>query len=144
MPGPDKHVKSAQAYFSELDSGRIPDELFAPDFEFYFPKFGVGRGLDEIREFATSLAGAGLKVTHYRDQLKYYSFGFHVVVEGTTFGNDGAGHSWNGGETPGGRFCSIFDFNKAGLIQRMFVYMDPDYTGADRDRFRWNRKVPQW
>lgn len=140
----DQHLNSAKTYFSELDSGRIPDELFAPDFEFYFPKFGVGRGLEELREFAIGLVTAGLRVTHHRDRLKYLTCGSHVVVEGTTYGNDGADRSWNGGETPGGRFCSVFDFNDSGLIQRMYVYMDPDYTGADRDRMRWKRSEPRW
>jgi len=140
----DAHLKSASTYFSELDSGRIPEELFAPDFEFFFAKFGVGQGLDELREFATGLGAAHLNVTHHRDRLKYLACGSQVVVEGTTFGNDGGGRSWNGGETPGGRFCSVFDFNDAGLIQRVYVYMDPDYTGADQDRFRWKRANPRW
>jgi hypothetical protein len=74
-----------------LDSGRIPDELIAPDFEFYFPRFCVGRGLEELREFAIGLVTAGLRVTHHRDRPKYLARGTHAVVEGTTFGDDGAG-----------------------------------------------------
>jgi hypothetical protein len=144
MPYNDQHLESARAYFSELDSGRIPGELFAPDFEFYFPKFGVGQGFEELGEFAFGLMAAGLKVTHHRDRLKYLTSGSQVVVEGTTYGDDRVGQSWNGGETPGGRFCSVFDFNDAGLIQRMYVYMDPDYTSVDRDRMRWNRVHPRW
>src|ERR1700743_880971 len=101
----DKHVSAAKSYFSELDAGRIPEELFAPNFEFWFPKFGVGHGLDDLREFSVGQISAGLQVTHYQDRLKYYSVGSHVVVEGTTFGSDNAGNSWRGGETPGGRFC---------------------------------------
>jgi hypothetical protein len=140
----DRHLEAVRRYFSELDSGRIPDELFAPDFEFYFPKFGVGQGAVEIREFGLGLVAAGLKVTHHRDRLTYLACGSKVIVEGTTYGDDGAGGFWDGGETPGGRFCSVFDFNEEGLIQRMYVYMDPDYTGADHDRFRWKRAHPRW
>ncbi len=140
----DADLAIARTYFSEVDAGRIPDELFAADFEFFFPKFGVGRGLQELREFAVGLVAAGLKVTHHRDRLSYLACGSKVVVEGATYGNDGAGQSWNGGETPGGRFCSVFEFNDQGLIQRMYVYMDPDYTGADRERFRWSRSAPRW
>ena len=143
-PGNEKHLTAAKSYFSELDSGRIPDELFTPNFEFWFPKFGVGHGLEDLREFAAGQISAGLKVTHHQDRLKYYAVGSHVVVEGTTFGADDAGHAWNGGETPGGRFCSVFDFDDNGLIQRMYVYMDPDYTGTDQDRFRWKRSEPRW
>jgi hypothetical protein len=143
-PATDRHLKAASTYFSELDSGRIPEELFAPDFEFCFPKFGVGQGLDELQEFAVGLVSAGLKVTHHRDHLKYLACGSKVIVEGTTYGHDGAGGSWDGGKTPGGRFCSVFEFNEKGLVQRMYVYMDPDYTGADQARFRWKRASPRW
>ena len=143
-PHTNANVDSARRYFVEVDSGRIPDELFAPDFEFFFPKFGVGQGVEELGEFAMGLASAGLKVAHHRDRLNYIVSGRQVIVEGTTEGRDGAGDRWNGGETPGGRFCSVFDFNDAGLIQRMYVYMDPDYTGADQDRFRWKRVAPRW
>lgn len=137
-----RHLDSARKYFVEVDGGRIPDELFAADVEFFFPKFGVGRGVDGLRELAAGLGGAGLRVRHHRDQLQYLVCGTHVVVEGTTEGDDGAGGSWNGGETPGGRFCSTFDFNDKGLIQRMYIYLDPDYTSADRDRFHWKRATP--
>jgi hypothetical protein len=140
----DERLQSVKTYFEEVDSGRIPDWLFAPDFEFYFPKFGAGNGLGEIQEFTAGLLSAGISVTHHRDRLKYLDCGSHVIVEGTTFGHDQAGHRWDGGATPGGRFCSVFDFNDAGLIQRMYVYMDPDYTGADTDRMRWNRAKPRW
>jgi hypothetical protein len=143
-PSDKKHLDAAKRYFEELDGGRIPAELFAADFEFYFPKFGVGQGTEEIQEFGAGLAAAGLRVTHHRDRLKYLACGSQVIVEGTTYGNDSAGGSWSGGETPGGRFCSVFDFNDDGLIQRMYVYMDPDYTGADRDRFRWQRADRRW
>jgi hypothetical protein len=143
-PEAEKHVSAASAYFSELDSGRIPSELFAPGFEFYFPKFGVGQGLEELQEFAMGLAGAGLTNTHHRDRLVYHACGSMVVVEGTTYGHDTAGGSWDGGSTPGGRFCSVFDFDDAGLIKRMYVYMDPDFTGSDRDRFRWTRTGQRW
>lgn len=103
----DQHIKAASTYFAELDSGRIPEEFFAPDFEFYFPKFDVGQGLEELQEFAVGLVSAGLKVTHHRDRLKYLACGSKVIVEGTTYGTDGARGSWDGGATSGGRFCSV-------------------------------------
>lgn len=140
----DAHPTAAAAYFAAVDAGRMPEELFAPDFEFYFPKYGVGQGLAELQEFATGLWDAGLKVTHHRDQLTYIVCGDQVIVEGATFGHDKAGDAWDGGKTPGGRFCSVFDFNAAGLIQRMYVYMDPDYTAADKDRLLWSRRNPRW
>jgi hypothetical protein len=139
-----RFVEFARKYFEDLDGGRLPVELFTPDFEFHFPKYGVGRGLDDLMEFATGLRVTGHKATHHRDQLKYIVCGNQVIVEGTTFGSDGEGGTWNGGETPGGRFCSVFDFNDEGLIKRMYIYLDPDYAGRDADRFHWHRRQPRW
>jgi SnoaL-like domain len=137
-------IEFTKAYFEQVDNGRLPDELFTPDFEFYFPKYGVGRGLEEFREFATGLASAGHKATHHRDRLKYIACGQQVIVEGTTFGTDGEGNTWDGGETAGGRFCSVFDFTEDGFIKRMYIYLDPDYTSRDTDRFHWRRGQPRW
>ena len=135
-------IEFAKAYFEQVDHGRLPDELFTPDFEFYFPKYGVGRGLEEFRELAAGLASAGLKVKHHRDRLRYIACGLQVIVEGTTFGSDGAGNTWNGGETPGGRFSSVFDFTEDGFIERMYVYLDPDFAGRDPHRLNWRRGDP--
>ena len=61
-----------------------------------------------------------------------------VVVEGTTRGADLEGGRWRGGETPGGRFCSVFAF-RGPLISRMHIYLDPDYASRDEERFLWGR-----
>jgi hypothetical protein len=70
------------------DAGRRPDELFTPAFEFLFPKFGVGRGLEEFHQCTIGLIEAGHKLVHHRDQLKYFVSDRHVIVEGTTEGSD--------------------------------------------------------
>jgi hypothetical protein len=137
-------IEFAKAYFEQVDHGRLPDELFTPDFEFYFPKYGVGRGFEEFRELAAGLASAGLKVTHHRDRLRYIARGLQVIVEGTTFGSDGAGNTWDGGETPGGRFSSVFDFTEDGFIERMYAYLDPDFASRDPHRLNWRRGDPRW
>jgi hypothetical protein len=139
-----RQIEAAKIYFEQVDKGRLPDELFAPGFTFFFPKFGVGRGLEEFKEFAAGLWGAGLKSQHHRDQLNYLVSGRTVVVEGTTAGSDADGRTWDGGKTPGGRFCSVFEFDAGGLITRMFIYLDPDYTSLDKGRFHWQRDTPQW
>jgi hypothetical protein len=137
-------IEFTKAYFEEVDKGRLPNELFKPDFEFYFPKYGVGRGLKEFHEFATGLAATGYKAIHHRHRLKYIACGHEVFVEGTTSGTDGEGKTWNGGATPGGRFCGVFDFSEDGLIERMYIYLDPDYTSRDTGRFHWRRTEPRW
>jgi hypothetical protein len=39
-----RQIESAKTYFENVDKGELPFELFTPDFEFFFPKYGVGRG----------------------------------------------------------------------------------------------------
>jgi hypothetical protein len=137
-------IEFTKAYFKEVDDGRHPDELFALDFEFYYPKYGVGRGVEEFHEVAAGLAAAGYKVKHHLDRLNYIACGQQVIVEGITSGTDGEGKPWSGGETCGGRFCSVFDFTEDGFIKRMYVYVDPDHTGRDTGHFHWRRTEPRW
>jgi len=39
------------------------------------------------------------------------------------------------GRTSSG-LCDVFEV-RDGLIQRCFIYLDPDYAGADTDRYPW-------
>jgi SnoaL-like domain len=135
---------TAKKYFEDFDNGKPLDALFAPDFEFYFPKFGVGRGLEEFYECGAGLMGSMQEMAHYRDLFKYHVNGLTVIVEGTSHGTDKEGRTWDGGKTPGGRFCNVFDFTGDGRIRRLFIYLDPDYTSQDQDRFRWKRTKPRW
>ena len=64
-------IETAKSYFEQVDKGSLPAELFVSGFEFYFPKLGVGRGIEEFREFAAGLWGAGLASQHHRDQFEY-------------------------------------------------------------------------
>jgi hypothetical protein len=130
--------------FREGGQGRASFRTLHARFEFFFPKYGVGRGPEEFREFASGLWAAGFKSQHHRNELEYMASGRHVVVEGATVGSDAAGGTWDGGKTPGGRFCSVFDFDGEGLISRMFIYLDPDYTSLDTDRFHWKRAIARW
>ena len=140
----ERLIGVAKQYFEEVDQGQLPLQLFRSDFSFYFPKYGIGQGADEFREFGGGLWKAGYKAQHHREQLKYTAAGKTVVVEGTTQGSDGAGRTWNGGVTPGGRFLNIFEFDDEGLIERMFIYLDPDYTSLDQGRFHWTRANEKW
>jgi hypothetical protein len=104
-----RQIEAAKAYFAAVDAGRLPDELFARDFEFFFPKYGV----DEFHAYGGGTA-AGYQAAHYCDRLKYMVSAQQLIVEGTTFGSDGHSGAWDGGKTPGGRFCSVFDFKLSG------------------------------
>jgi hypothetical protein len=130
-------LEAVQEYFIRADAGR-PDtlDLFTDDAQICFPKFGITRGKSGLLELAEGLLGSVTEFGHDLSTFTYLVAGNTVVVEGTTRGRDRAGNRWSGGETPGGRFCSVFEF-RDGLIARMHIYLDPDYTGRDRDRFLW-------
>lgn len=123
-------------YFTRVDAGRDDTlDLFTDDFEFYFPKFGVGRGKEAFGDLITGLLTSLERISHPVAELRL--FGTDVVtVEGLTSGETKDGTTWHGGQTPGGRFLSIFEFS-GDLISRMFVYTDPDYGSHDKDRFWW-------
>jgi hypothetical protein len=141
----DELTKIAAEYFRRGDAGR-PDtvDLFTEDVEIFFPKFGVRKGKTGFVELATGLMSALKSIAHFRDRLTYVAVGNKVFVEGTTHGETKSGARWEGGRTPGGRFCSVFEFNGP-LISRMYIYLDPDYGSADQDRFLWPESTSrQW
>ena len=132
-------------YFERSDAGRFPADLFTSDFEFYVPKFGIGRGLKDFFELAEAMLARRVHSFHHRDTLQFIDAGNKIVVEGTTEGLGRDNVRWCGGETPGGRFCNVFEFNDDDLIKRMYIYLDPDFTSADKDRFLWpERSQTEW
>jgi hypothetical protein len=76
-------------------------------------------------------------IRHDYEGLTFIPSGDYLVVEGTSQGKM-SGKSWAGGQTPGGRSCNLFKF-RDGLISKLHVYLDPDYTGEDQARFRWDK-----
>jgi ketosteroid isomerase-like protein len=134
----EEKIAVAKEYFVRSDQGRpdLPD-LFHEDAEVYFPKFGFGFGRQSIVEVAKGFIGALEFIKHDYDGLKFISSGDHLVVEGTSRGAI-SGKSWEGGTTPGGRFCNVFRF-RGDRIASVHVYLDPDYTGEDEPRFRWGK-----
>ena len=116
--------------------------MFHPDFQLYFPKFGIGRGPESFLQMVSGFAGELESIQHDFTNYNFIATGPYVVVEGTTRGRM-KGKSWSAGETPGGRFCNVFEF-RDGLIARVHVYLDPDYLGEDEARFRWGREGRSW
>jgi ketosteroid isomerase-like protein len=131
-------------YFRRIDEGAFAAELFTEDFQFYFPKFGIGRGPAAFLEMAGGLVGSLQRIAHLADRFQFTEADHMVAVEGMTEGAGADGVDWRGGSTPGGRFCSVFVFDDGGLIERMHIYLDPDYTGADKGRFLWPAEGRVW
>jgi hypothetical protein len=133
-----KNVAAVKEYFARGDAGRMDLlDLFTDEFQFYFPKFGIGNGKVEFAEFVQGLIGSLKAISHDIKAMKFFEGSDFVVVEGTTEGAYGDGTTWSGGQTPGGRFSSVFEFRDDGKICRMHIYLDPDYSSKDTDRFLW-------
>src|SRR5258706_14807998 len=128
-PAEYKMLEAVEQYFIRADAGRADAlDLFTDDVQLYFPKFGVAKGKQAFGELASGLLGSLSEFGHDLSSFRYVIAKDVVVVEGTTRGADRTGNRWSGGETAGGRFCSVFRF-RDGLIARMHIYLDPDYTG---------------
>jgi hypothetical protein len=133
------HLETTKQYFIRVDAGRADTvDLFTEDAQIYFPKFGIARGKAAFGELASGLFKRVSKLSHDLSTFTYVVAPDVIVVEGKTQGMDVEGRRWSGGETPGGRFCSVFEF-RGPLICRMHIYLDPDYTSRDEDRFLWGQ-----
>jgi|SRR5450432_908019 len=129
-------ITVAREYFVRADQGR-PDvlDLFTEDAEIYFPKFGFGFGRQSFFEMVKGFEGVLDYIQHDYENFIFIPSGEYVVVEGTSQGKI-SGKTWEGGKTPGGRFCNVFKFRDERIIS-LHIYLDPDYTGDDKARFRW-------
>lgn len=142
MPtGPDPSLTEARlqvidAYFRGADS-RDPAwlDLFTEDVELFFPKFGLTRGKAAVAGFAARLAAELESLEHDIAGLRKIVAGDTIVVEGTEAGVTRSGLRWPDGVVSQGRFCDVFDFAGT-LIRSVHIYVDPDFTSADRDRIR--------
>jgi hypothetical protein len=133
------HLEATKQYFIRVDAARAATvDLFTEDAQIYFPKFGIARGKAAFGELASGLFKRVSKLSHDLSTFTYVVAPDVIVVEGKTQGMDVEGRRWRGGETPGGRFCSVFEF-RGPLICRMHIYLDPDYTSRDEDRFLWGQ-----
>jgi ketosteroid isomerase-like protein len=134
----------AREYFHRLDAGdpSIVD-LFARDASFYFPKYGLGRGPQQLLEMMGRLGDRVQRIEHNVLSAFFLQDGDQVVVEGTSRGVLRDGRTWTAGETPAGRFCNVFEI-RDGKIVRLAVYLDPDYGGDDEAGFLWGREGRRW
>lgn len=133
----DEQRKSvALEYLKRLDTGVDFFPLFAEDAQVYFPKWGIANGIAEIQALFGDVAGILRSIRHDYAYLNYVHSADTVVVEGTSAGETAGGVGWRSGVTHAGRWCDVFEI-RDGLIQRLFVYLDPDYADADTARYPW-------
>ena len=136
----ESHLDIVKRYFELADAGKPETaELFSEEIQLYFPVFGRRVGKAAFGYFVEGFMTKVAAIAHNIDDFNYIVAGDTVVVEGTTYGTAVDGSKWSGGQTPGGRFCSVFVIED-GLITRMSIYTDPDYTSQAVHGFGWNRE----
>jgi len=129
----------ALEYLKSLDRGENIFELFADDAQVYFPKWGLANGRAEFERLFTDLGALLSGIRHDYAYFNYIHSGDTVVVEGTSFGTTKNGTAWRAGVTHAGNWCDVFEIRDF-KIQRVFIYLDPDYAGADTARYPWLNK----
>ena len=104
----------------------------------YFPKWGLATGKDEIGKLFGDVGATLKSIVHH------YSH-FNWIITGTdTFACEGTSHGehqdgpWRAGdpEWAAGRWCDVFEV-RDWLIQRCFIYLDPDYAAQDTAPLPW-------
>jgi hypothetical protein len=141
----DEQRKSvALEYLKAIDRGGVTStqgsilDLFADDAQFYFPKLGLANGKEQIGRLFANLGSTVRSIQHHHATINWMFTGGDVLVcEGTSHGEHRDG-PWRAGvpEWGAGRWCDVFEI-RDWLIQRCFVYLDPDYASQDVARYPW-------
>jgi hypothetical protein len=102
----------------------------------YFPKWGLATGKDELARLFSDVGGTLKSILHDYSSFNWIMNGTDTFAcEGTSSGEHKAG-AWRAGVTHAGRWCDVFEVRDF-LIQRCFIYLDPDYAGLDTERYPW-------
>jgi hypothetical protein len=140
----DEQRKSvALEYLKSLDRGSTSDErpfleLFAEDAVVYFPKWGVAHGRGEIGKLFGDVGATFKSIRHHSQDFTYiFSGSDTIVIEGRSSGEHRDG-PWEADHPAwgAGRWCDVFEIRDF-LIQRVSIYLDPDYAGRDTARYPW-------
>ncbi|MDT8397992.1 MAG: nuclear transport factor 2 family protein [Pseudomonadales bacterium] len=135
MTGEERKALALE-YIKRLDRGDDFFALFDEHAEVYFPKWGVAQGRDQICQLFADVGAVLAAIKHHYAYFNYIGEGDTLVVEGTSEGQTASGAQWRAGVGHGGRWCDVFEIRN-GLIQRLYIYTDPDYWGADTSRYPW-------
>ncbi|ODV41381.1 hypothetical protein AWV79_37015 [Cupriavidus sp. UYMMa02A] len=126
----------ALEYFKRMDRGESVLDLFDEQAEVYFPKWGVAIGKARIEQLFGELTQLFDQISHDYTYPNVIQQGDRLAVESTTHGRTREGVEWRAGVTHAGRWCDVFEIRDF-KIQRLYIYLDPDYAGADTKRYPW-------
>lgn len=126
-------IALAKAYFQAFATAADVEDQLSPELEFFFPRFGLGRGAEEYAQLARGLSNYWDLVDYDIDNFSYICAGANVVVEGTV-----SGQMPGGGSFRAHRFCAVLEI-KGGKITRLYFYTDPDMAGQQPPLVNWER-----
>ncbi len=140
----DEQRKSvALEYLKRLDTGGDFMALFADDAQVYFPKWGTASGRKQYTQLFKDLGAILAAITHNYADFNYVVQGDLVVIEGTSYGKTKDGVEWRAGVTHAGRWADVFEIRDF-KIQRVFIYLDPDYWGKQTAAYPWLKRKEKW
>jgi ketosteroid isomerase-like protein len=122
-----------------IDRGEDPLELFDKNARVCFPKWGVAQGHDQIKQLFTDLGSVIGSMSHHHAHFNVVVKDDLVVIEGTSNGVTTDGVEWRAGVTHAGLWCDVLEIRDF-KIQRLYIYLDPDYWGRDTGRYPWLAK----
>jgi hypothetical protein len=139
----DEQRKSvALEYLKAFDNAGVTSsggsilDLFAEDAQVFFPKWGLATGKKQIGQLFGDFGAQIKQILHDYATFNWIMTGTDTfAVEGTSAGRHVDG-TWRAGVTHAGRWCDVFEV-RDWLIQRCFIYLDPDYAGLDTARYPW-------
>lgn len=130
-------------FFKRLDSHGDVLALFADDAQWLFPKWGCAEGKKEMLQFLQDLGPLMGWIKHDYASINFIIQGDLVCAEGLSKGAMADGTEFEVGERPGGgRWCDVFEIRDF-KIQRLYVYLDPDYWGKNTEPYPWLRTEPK-
>jgi hypothetical protein len=102
----------------------------------YFGKWGLANGKEQIGQLFGDVGATIESIRHDYANFNWIMTGGDLFAcEGTSYGRHQDGE-WRADVTHAGRWCDVFEVRDF-LIQRAFIYLDPDYAGKDTDRYPW-------
>ncbi|SOE98798.1 Ketosteroid isomerase-related protein [Burkholderia sp. OK233] len=139
----DQRKQIALEYMKGIDRPSEIMHLFADDAEVCFPKWGIASGREQILRLWSDIGTIIGSLKHDYAHFNFYSEGDVLVVEGTSFGETKDGVRFRAGMNHAGQFTDVFEIRDF-KIQRLYIYLDPDYWGANTAPYPWLARHEQW
>jgi hypothetical protein len=139
----DQRKQIVLEYMKGIDRPCDIMHLFADDAEVYFPKWGIASGRKQIERLFSDIGTLLASLKHDYAHFNWIADGDVIAVEGTSVGETKDGVRFRAGVSHAGLFTDIFEIRDF-KIQRVYVYLDPDYWGTNTAPYPWLDRKETW